>query len=53
VQQSSADGAITVAVDLDGRVVDLHLAETATWRSATQLAQDILACIRTSQDAFR
>jgi hypothetical protein len=49
VRQSSVDYAITVAVDLNGRVVDLHLADAAMQRSPTQLAHDILACLRAAQ----
>jgi DNA-binding protein YbaB len=52
VQQSSADGAVTVAVDLEGHVVDLQLADVALQRPAGQLAHDILTCIRAAQATF-
>jgi hypothetical protein len=49
VRQSSVDGAISVAVDLDGRIVDLCFADAVLQRSATQLANDVLACLRSAQ----
>lgn len=52
VSHSSHDGAIAVVVSLDGHVLDLRLAPSATQRPAEQLAQDILDCIHAAQDLF-
>lgn len=53
VRRSSMAGAIAVAVDLEGRVVDLHLADTVLNRTANELAEEILGCVRAAQDAVR
>lgn len=52
VSHSSNDGAIAVVVSLEGQVLDLRLAPSATQRPAEQLAQDILGCIHSAQALF-
>lgn len=52
VSHSSHDGAIAVVVSIEGQVLDLRLAPSATQRPAEQLAQDILDCIHSAQDLF-